>query len=59
MVCIRVPVIKNPAFIGVDSDNCFMLDDLANLFFFTNFQAVVFTPPLVYSMLPCFGAPGK
>jgi hypothetical protein len=51
LVCLIIPVIKKPSFIGVDTDPSYALDDLANMFFFTHFSSLVPPPPLVFSML--------
>ena len=50
--CCVVPVILEPHLIGLDAAGSpqFVFDDLANLFFFSNFMNVRFPPPFVFSM---------
>ncbi|OHS96173.1 hypothetical protein TRFO_10086 [Tritrichomonas foetus] len=50
--CCLVPVITEPHLIGLDAAGSpqFVFDDLANLFFFSNFNNMRFPPPFVFSM---------
>jgi hypothetical protein len=50
-----LPAIKTPSFIGLDIDPSYALDDLAHLFFFSNFQSLVPPPPLIMPMLRIVG----
>jgi hypothetical protein len=55
VVAVFLPAIKTPSFIGVDTDPSYALDDLAHLFFFSNFKSLVPPPPLVMPMLKIVG----
>jgi hypothetical protein len=53
--CALVPVIRKPAFIGVNTDSVFMLDDLAHLLLYSNFKSDGPLPPLFVPLLPMLG----
>lgn len=53
--CLLLPVIKKPSLIGVDTDPSYVLDDLANLVFFSHFVSLMPSPPLVLPMLRIVG----
>lgn len=51
--CCLIPALKEPHLIGLNTDGCeqFILDDLANLFFFSNFQTIKMAPPVILTFL--------
>lgn len=48
--CALVPILNDPYLIGIEKREAFVFEDLANLFFFCNFQAIRYPPPFVLSL---------